>query len=45
LNPCSVNYNISSRRGQWTLANLLSQQNVMSCVLRTWEEPEYNDNA
>jgi hypothetical protein len=33
-NPCSVNYNISPRRGQWTLANLLSQQNVMSCVWR-----------
>jgi hypothetical protein len=27
-NPCSVNYNISPRRGQWTLASLLSQQNV-----------------
>jgi hypothetical protein len=27
-NPCSVNYNVSPRRGQWTLANLLSQQNV-----------------
>jgi hypothetical protein len=27
-NPCAVNYNISPRRGQWTLANLLSQQNV-----------------
>jgi hypothetical protein len=30
-NPCSVNYNILPRRGHWTLANLLSQQNVMSC--------------
>jgi hypothetical protein len=28
LNPCSVNYNILSRRGQWTLAKLLSQQNI-----------------
>jgi hypothetical protein len=28
LNPCSVNYNISPRWGQWTFANLLSQQNV-----------------
>jgi hypothetical protein len=28
-NPCSVIYNISPRRGQWTLANLLSHQNVM----------------
>jgi hypothetical protein len=27
-NPCSVKYNISPRRGQWTLTNLLSQQNV-----------------
>jgi hypothetical protein len=27
-NSCSVNYNIFSRRGQWTLANLLSQQNI-----------------
>jgi hypothetical protein len=27
-NPCSVNYNILPRRGQWTLANLLSQQNI-----------------
>jgi hypothetical protein len=33
-NPCSVSYNISPRRGQWTLANLLSQQNVVSCVRR-----------
>jgi hypothetical protein len=31
-NPCSVIYNISPRRGQWTLANLLSHQNVMSCA-------------
>jgi hypothetical protein len=31
-NPCSVSYNISPRRGQWTMANLRSQQNVMSCV-------------
>jgi hypothetical protein len=42
-NPCSVNYNILPRRGQWTLANLLRQQNVMSCVLHTWKEPEHND--
>jgi hypothetical protein len=28
LKPCSVNYNILHRRGQWTLANLLSQQNI-----------------
>jgi hypothetical protein len=28
LNSCSVNYNILPRRGQWTLANLLSQQNI-----------------
>jgi hypothetical protein len=35
LNPCSITYNISPRRGQWTLANLLSQQNVMSSV-RAW---------
>jgi hypothetical protein len=34
LNPYSVNYNTLPRRGQWTLANLLSQQNVMSCVQR-----------
>jgi hypothetical protein len=27
-NPCSVNYNILPRRGQWSLANLLSQQNI-----------------
>jgi hypothetical protein len=27
-NPCSVNYNILPRRGQWTLGNLLSQQNI-----------------
>jgi hypothetical protein len=33
-NPCSVSYNISPRRGQWTMANLLSQQNLMSCVQR-----------
>jgi hypothetical protein len=32
--PYSVNYNISPRRGQWTLANHLSQQNVTSCVPR-----------
>jgi hypothetical protein len=31
-NPCSVIYNISPARGQWTLANLLSHQNVMPCV-------------
>jgi hypothetical protein len=28
LNPCSVIYNILPRGGQWTLANLLSQQNI-----------------
>jgi hypothetical protein len=33
-NPCSVIYNISPRIGQWTLANLLSHKNVMSCVRR-----------
>jgi hypothetical protein len=33
-NPCSVIYNISPRIGQWTLANLLSHQNIMSCVRR-----------
>jgi hypothetical protein len=27
-NPCYVNYNILPRRGQWALANLLSQQNI-----------------
>jgi hypothetical protein len=26
--PCSVNYNILSRRSQWALANLLSQQDI-----------------
>jgi hypothetical protein len=31
-NPCSVNYNILPRRGQWTLSNNLSQHNVTSCV-------------
>jgi hypothetical protein len=39
----AVKYNISPRTGQWISANLLSQQNVMSRVLRAWEEPEYND--
>jgi hypothetical protein len=34
LNPCSVIYNISPRRGQCTLSNDLSQQNVLSCVWR-----------
>jgi hypothetical protein len=28
LNPCSVNYNILPRRGQWALASLLSQCNI-----------------
>jgi hypothetical protein len=39
-NPCSVIYNISPRRGQWTLANLISHQNVMSCVQRGLEASE-----
>jgi hypothetical protein len=33
-NTCSVSYNISPRRGQWAMANLSQQQNVMSCVRR-----------
>jgi hypothetical protein len=36
-NPCSVNYNISPKRGQLTMANFLSQQNVMSCLLCRWK--------
>jgi hypothetical protein len=38
-NPCSVTHSILPRRGQWTLANLLSQQNVMCAawtVVRKW---------